>query len=76
MEVNDQDKEESTKYLQMACNMVGLSIDYIHIDLILRLQAATKKKKGKFSIGDGVEIQHQWKQDWDKYFESQKEQAP
>jgi hypothetical protein len=39
--------------------------------LIIRLQERLNKLKGKFSINDGVEIHHKWKEDWQKYFEEQ-----
>ena len=74
MEVKYQDKNLETYYLQMACNMVGLNIDYINMDLVIRLQQAVKKKKGKFSVSDGLDIQQRWKDDWDFYFKTIKEQ--
>ena len=73
MEVKHEDKDEQTNYLQMACNMVGLGVNYIQIDLILRLQKEIKEKKGKFSISDGVDINEKWKEDWDNYFEKQEQ---
>ena len=75
MEVKHEDKLEETSYLQMACNMVGLGVNYIQIDLVLRLQKAIKEKKGKFSISDGVDINEKWKEDWDNYFERQDNQT-
>jgi len=74
MEVKYQDKNLETYYLQMACNMVGLNIDYINMDLVIRLQQAVKKKKGKFSVSAGLDIQQRWKDDWDFYFKTIKEQ--
>lgn len=74
MEVKYEDKDLQTYYLQMACNMVGLNIDYVNMDLVIRLQEAVKKKKGKFSVSDGLDIQQRWKDDWDFYFKTIKEQ--
>jgi len=69
MEVKHSDKKQEVYYLQMACNMVGFGLDYPNTDLILRMQQAVKKKKGKFSISDAVDIQMKWKEDWDFYFQ-------
>jgi len=55
----------------MACNMAEIGIGYQHADLIIRLQERLKKLKGQFSISDGVEIYHKWKEDWQNYFEKQ-----
>jgi len=54
----------------MACNLAEIGIQYQHADLILRLQERLKKLKGKFSLSDGVEIYHKWKEDWREYFEA------
>lgn len=74
MEVKHEDKNLDTYYLQMACSMVGFNFDYIHMDLVMRLQEAVKKKKGKFSVSDLLDIQQRWKDDWDFYFKTIKEQ--
>ena len=71
MDVKIKDRKEEVEYLRMACNMTELGIGYQHADLIIRLQERLKKLKGKFSISDGVEIHHKWKQDWKNYFEEQ-----
>ena len=71
MEVKIKDRNKEIEFLRMACNMAEIGIDYQHADLIIRLQERLKKLKGKFSISDGVEIHHKWKQDWQNYFEVQ-----
>ena len=71
MDVNIKDRKEEIEFLRMACNMSELGINYTHADLIIRLQNRLSKLKGKFSIKDGVEIHHKWKQDWQNYFEEQ-----
>lgn len=71
MEVNVKDRKDEIEYLRMACNMAELGIGYQHADLIIRLQERLNKLKGKFTILDGVEIHHKWKEDWDKYSEEQ-----
>jgi hypothetical protein len=74
MDVKVKDRKEEIEYLRIACNMAELGLDYIHADLIIRLQERLKKLKGKFSISDSVEIHYKWKEDWRKYFEQQTEQ--
>ncbi len=71
MEVKIKDRKEEIEFLRMACNLAELRIQYEHADLILRLQERLEKLKGKFSLSDGVEIHHKWKQDWQKYIEEQ-----
>lgn len=71
MDVKIKDRETEVEYLRMACNLAELGIAYQHADLILRLQERLKKLKGKFSLSDGVEIHHKWKEDWRNYFEEQ-----
>lgn len=71
MDVKIKDRKEEIEYLRIACNMAELGINYVHADLILRLQERLKKLKGKFSISDSVEIHYKWKEDWRKYFEAQ-----
>lgn len=69
MSVKIKDRKTDVEYLRMACNLAELGIQYQHADLILRLQERLKKLKGKFSLSDGAEIHHKWKEDWNKYFE-------
>lgn len=70
MDVKIKDRKTDVEHLRMACNLAELNVGYIHADLILKLQDRLKKLKGKFSISDGVEIHHKWKEDWREYFEA------
>jgi hypothetical protein len=71
MEVEIKDRKEEVEFLRMACNMTELGISYLQADLILRIQETLKKKKGSFSLTDGIEIGYKWKEGWRKYFEQQ-----
>lgn len=71
MEVKIKDRKEEIEFLRMACNLAEIGIAYQHADLILRLQERLKKLKGKFSLSDGVEIHHKWKEDYRNYFEEE-----
>ncbi len=71
MSVKIKDRNTDTEYLRMALNICELGVDYIHADLILRVQKELKRLKGKFSLNDGARIHHEWKQHWEKYFEDQ-----
>jgi hypothetical protein len=71
MEVKIKDRKEEIEFLRMACNMSELLINYQQADLIIRIQERLTKLKGQFSIEDGIEIHHKWKQDWGNYFEEQ-----
>jgi hypothetical protein len=70
-EVKIKDRKNEIEFLRMACNMAEIGIGYQHADLIIRLQERLSKLKGKFSISDGIEIHHEWKEEWVKYFEEQ-----
>lgn len=69
MDVKIKDRKEEVEFLRMVCNMAELRIDYIHADLILKLQDRLNKLKGDFSLNNGVQIHHQWKTEWEKYFD-------
>jgi len=71
MEVKIEDRKEEIEYLRMGLNMAELGVSYEQADLIIRISDRLKKLKGKFSLKDGVEIHHKWKQDWEKYYEDQ-----
>ena len=72
MDVKIKDRKEEIEFLRIACNMAELGITYIQADLILRLQERMKTKKGMFSMKDGAEIHYKWRQEWEQYFEQQK----
>lgn len=67
MNIPVKDRKQEIEYLRSALNMVGLTFDYPTTDLLLRTQAVFKKKKGKFSISDGVDVLYAWKGEWDEY---------
>ena len=71
MEVKIEDRKEEIEYLRMGLNMAELGVSYEQADLIIRISDRLKKLKGKFSLKDGVEIHHRWKQEWQKYYEGQ-----
>ena len=71
MDIKVEDRKEEIQQLTIVCNMAEININYIHADLILRLQERLKKLKGKFAISDSIEIHYKWKEDWRKYFEEQ-----
>ena len=71
MDVKVKDRKEEIQQLTIVCNMAEININYIHADLILRLQERLKELKGKFAISDSIEIHYKWKEDWRKYFEEQ-----
>lgn len=68
-DVKIKDRKYDVEILRMACNLAELNIGYVQADLILKLQDRLEKIKGKFSLHDGIEIHHKWKEDWIKYFE-------
>jgi hypothetical protein len=70
MEVKIEDRKEEIEYLRMGLNVAELGVSYEQADLIIRVSERLKKLKGKFSLNDGVEIHHKWKQEWEKYFET------
>ncbi len=71
MEVDVRSRKIEVEYLRMACNMAEVGISYTQADLIMRLQERLSKLKGEFSLHDGVEVYHRWKEDWQKYFDNQ-----
>lgn len=69
MEVKIKDRKEDVEFFRIACNMAKINLDYIHADLILKLQERLQKMKGGYAISDSVEIYAEWKEYWDNYFE-------
>jgi hypothetical protein len=73
MDVKIKDRKEGAEYLRMALNMCELWIDYPQAELIIKVLAKMEKVKGEFSISDGVKIHHEWKKEWEQYFQIQKD---
>lgn len=71
MDVKIKDRKENIEYLRMALNMAEVGVRYIDADLIIRISERLKKLNGKFSIKDGADVHHKWKEDWEGYFEAQ-----
>lgn len=72
-DVEIKDRENEVEYLRMVLNICQVNIDYTHADLINRVTKALHKRKGSFTVNEGVELFYQWKQDWEVYFEKEKE---
>lgn len=68
MEVDIKDRKKEVENFRLACAMAGVVIDYIHADLVLRVQEKINLVNGSFSISDGVDISSKWRSDWDQYF--------
>lgn len=71
MDVKIKDRKEEIEFLRMALSICELGVNYIQADLIIRVFERLQKLKGKFSLHDGVELHHKWKQEWQEYFEKQ-----
>jgi hypothetical protein len=66
-EVKVKDRKEEIEYMRMALNICEIGVNYQQSDLIIRVSERLKYRKGKFTIHEGVEIYHKWKQDWIDY---------
>lgn len=68
MEIRIKDRKDEVEMLRMSLAMAELHIDYPCADLILKVQERLKKLKGNYSLNDGIEVHHKWKDKWDYYF--------
>lgn len=68
MSVDIKDRKDEIEWLRMALNMCEININYTHADLIIKIVKELNSLKGNFSICDGVEIHHKWKEKWDEYY--------
>lgn len=68
-EVQMKDRKEEIEYLRMALAMSEFGVSYEQADLIHRVFKTVEKKKGKFSLSDGVKVFHEWKTFWYDYFD-------
>jgi hypothetical protein len=75
MDVKIKDRKDDIEYLRMALAMAEVGVSYEHADLINRVVNSVRKRKGKFSIHDGVSLLYQWKEDWRQYVEVQKKES-
>lgn len=73
MDVKIKDRKQEVEYLRMALAIAEMGFSYEHADLINRVVDECRKKKGKFSLDDGVKLLYKWKTDWRTYFDEQKE---
>lgn len=71
MDVKIKDRKEEIEHLRLAFNIAGVNVEYLTVDLIVRIQEKLNQLKGKFTLEDGVSIQHDWRKDWDNYFKEQ-----
>jgi len=62
------DRKKEIEILRMALNLSEIWMDYESTDLLVRVQDKLNKKKGKFSLNDGVEIFHKWKEEYREYY--------
>ena len=68
MNVKLEDRKEDTNCLKLALYLAGIEIDYEDVDLILKVQERLKKKKGSFSVRDGMQVRREWENRWKEYF--------
>lgn len=67
MEVDFKDRDESTEYFNIALKVAGVSLDYVHVDMIVRIKNLVEKKKGNCTIDDVVKAKSEWQKHWDNY---------
>jgi hypothetical protein len=73
MDVKIKDRKTDIEYLRLSLVLSGVQIDYATTDLINDLFSAVKKKKGKFSISDAIEIRAAHEAKYRDYFKQQSE---
>ena len=55
--------------LKLALNLVGFAMTYQQVDLLYRAMDLYEIKQSEFSVKDAVNVQLEWENHWDKYFE-------
>lgn len=75
MDIEIKDREELTEYIRMGLNVVGIGVDYKTTILLTKVINEVKKKKGKFSIDDGLKLLVEWQNEMEEYSAKQKSQC-
>ena len=75
MDIDIKDRDPLTEYIRMGLNVVGIGAYYKTTVLITRVIEEVKKKKGKFSIDDGLKLLVEWQNEMEEYSAKQKSQC-
>lgn len=70
-EVKISDYEEEKHLMMLSLNLVGLSVNYITVDLIHTTLAKLKEAKDSMDLHDAVYIKSQHAKKWENYFKEQ-----
>jgi hypothetical protein len=70
MKVKIKDRKEEISYLHNALKIAGYPVTYQNTDEINEIFMLLKRKKGKSTIKEVVEIQHSKEKEWDEYFKN------
>jgi len=73
MKVKFSEYKKEVHEFKVLLNMVGIAVDYVTCDLILKAMKGAKVKGTNFDIGDAVKLQEQHKVYWEKYAEDNPE---
>jgi hypothetical protein len=69
-DVKVKDWKDEQHLLLIALNLVGISCDYVTVDLIHEVLKKMKEKGDKMDIHDAVKIRTQHDKKWSEYFDS------
>jgi hypothetical protein len=72
MDVLIKDRDDKVEMLRMALNLCELPVSYTQSDLIIRVLLKLEKVEGEFTLKDGIQIHHKWKDDWFEYAKKNK----
>lgn len=72
--VEIKDRITEVEYLRMALNLCELPINYEHADLIVKVVAKLEKTQGDFTLQDGVNMHHKWKNKWQEYYKNKEKE--
>ena len=67
--VRIKDYKKDRHIMTIALGGVGLGLRYEDVDLLMLIQEALERRGGKLTINETTEIQFNWKDKWDVYFE-------
>ena len=75
MIVRIKDRSVKIETVRMALNMVGIGVDYIQTDLILKTTEAIRKDSKNFNVQDALDIQTNHSKEWEKYIKNIKNES-
>jgi hypothetical protein len=75
MKVEPEFREDTVEYFRMALNMCKIGVTYQQADLVDVIYKELQKKKGNFTVMDGMRLMNERKKYWSEIEKQEKEKV-